>query len=92
MVEQQPSYRSRLDIIANIIEMSIDGVGPTRLIYGCNMSYFQFKNYIDTLTLEGFLEKKLSKGNRKRCETYHATLKGIEFVNDYTKLKKVLQE
>jgi len=83
------AQRSRVDIIACILEHSNRTSRKTRLIYRCNLSLSQFKMYETCLIDAGLLTKTRSKNN---IEIYETTEKGKRFLKDYEKIKETLEE
>ena len=81
------SQRSRIDIIVCILENSNSSSRKTRLIYRCNLSLSQFNFYAECLIRGGLLRK--FEENRKKI--YETTEKGKAFVNDYLKIREVLE-
>jgi len=81
--------RGRMDIIACILSNAVGGSGKTRLIYKCNMSLSQFSIYVDRLTEGGLLRKYV---NDKGKKIYETTKKGKDFLRDYEKIKKTLDQ
>ena len=70
-----------------LLEKSYDGSRKTRLIYGCNLSLSQFNKYAAYLIEGKLLTKKKDKNS---FEIYKITKKGIEFLRDYEKIRKIL--
>ena len=85
--EQRFIKRSRIEIMESILRSSYNGSRKTRLIYGCNLSLSQFNKYSEYLIEGGLLTKNR---NEDHAEVYQITKKGIEFLNDYKKISKVL--
>jgi len=81
--------RSRIDIIACVLENSDNSSRKTRLIYRCNLSLSQFNMYADCL-IEGELLKKYLTQNG--TEIFETTEKGKKFLNDYEKIRKILEK
>ncbi|MBS7634659.1 hypothetical protein KEJ34_04070 [Candidatus Bathyarchaeota archaeon] len=79
--------RSRIDIIACILDNSNGGSRKTRLIYKCNLSFSQFNHYKNYLIDNDLL--KVSNNN-DGTEIFDVTEKGREFLRDYKKIKSVL--
>ena len=75
--------------MACILSHSNKGSRKTRLIYKCNLSLSQFKLYSECL-IKGNLLKKYSIENK--IEIYETTEKGKNFLEDYDKISKVLNE
>ena len=86
--ESKPAFlrRSRIDILACILENSVSGSRKTRLIYGCNLSLPQFNQYMNYL-----VESQLVKVSRQGgVEIFETTEKAREFLRDYGKIRAVL--
>ena len=81
--------RSRIDIIACILSNSNGSSRKTRLIYKCNLSLSQFGAYVDRLTEGGLLKRYV---NDKGKEIYETAEKGKDFLKDYEKIKKILDQ
>jgi len=71
-------YRSRMDIVAEILKIATPGAKKTQIMYGANLSYKLLNAYIDHLTKEGSLALQ---GDR-----YYTTEKGKIFLENYGKL------
>jgi len=80
--------RSRMDIIASILENCDEGSRKTRLIYRCNLSLSQFNLYKDYLVKVGLLKASKRQDN---AEIFEITEKGKEFLKDYRKIKRSLE-
>lgn len=80
--------------MASILENCYDGQRKTRLIQKCNLNLSQFNKYVDYLIENGLLTKNVENGTNKFkfVESYHTTVKGIEYVKDYRKISKILDE
>jgi predicted transcriptional regulator len=85
--DKQNVRRGSLEIVADILNASCNGVRKTELISKSNLSFNQFKEYLQLVVgarlirLEdggSFVRLKLSK-------------KGREFLADYQRLKKLLE-
>ena len=83
------SRRGRLDIMATILTTSLNGSRKTNLIYKCNLSINQFKNYLDFLLEKGLLKKSIQKINSP-YEVMETTKKGKKFLKKYKELKELL--
>lgn len=73
-------YRSRTDIVAQILEASNGGQTKTKIMYKAYLSYEQLKEYLSALMESGLLEYE--QGNH----TYKTTTKGIRFCKTYEQL------
>jgi predicted transcriptional regulator len=79
-----------LDIIADILDASVEGVKKTHLMYHCNLSFRQMKAYSHFLLDRGFLQKVKLDPNTKDGR-FEVTDRGKEFLKAYRGLKALLQ-
>jgi predicted transcriptional regulator len=88
--KQSSSHRGRLDIIADILYASFEGVKKTYLMYRCNLSFKQLKFYLELL-----LNKKLLQIVRDNKASnpglFKITRKGKEFLEAYKGLKGLMK-
>jgi len=70
-------YRSRTDIVANMLQVAQGGAIKTRIMYRAFLSFPQLNEYLELLTDSGLLE--YSEGERK----YHTSEKGRYFLKMY---------
>ena len=73
--------RSSFEIIAEILRAAKNGAKKTRIMYTCGLSYRFTKRYIALLLENGLLRI----GN-----SYHATDKGIQFLQNYQTIELLL--
>jgi predicted transcriptional regulator len=71
-------YRSRLDIMADVIKITITGAKKTQIMFKANLSYKLLQIYMRTLLDEGLISQSDGK--------YVATDRGKEFLETYQKL------
>ena len=83
-----PKYRSRTDIVAQILQAAndhSDGASKARIMYyGVFLSYTQLKEYLAILIQNGLLEY------RDRTQTYKTPEKGLKFLNIYEQIKQLV--
>jgi predicted transcriptional regulator len=79
--------RSEMEIIAEILTLSLDGSKTTELLYQGNLSYTQLKNYLPFLLENNILEEGFQVNNGYTSKSYHVTEKGLNLLED---IKKVL--
>jgi len=85
------SHRSRIDIIANILQAANDGAKKTHIMYQCNLSFRQLHAYLDFLVDMGFLESITSKTeNQGDSLLFETSRKGKAFIQAYHNLKALL--
>jgi predicted transcriptional regulator len=73
--------RSRMDIIVELLIISLEGAKKTKLMYSSNISFVMINEYLDLL-----IEKKLL-AIEKDDKTYKTTEKGKEFLAKYDDMK-----
>ena len=76
------NYRSRLDIIADILRVASQNAKKTQIMYQANLSYKVLQKYLRE-TLDSSL---ICYGAEERC--YMLTDKGREFLDAYQKYTK----
>ena len=84
------SHRGRLDITADILEASYSGARKTYLMYRCNMSFKQLKNYLDFLLGNELLCMVAGDVNPNHG-LFETTDKGKEFLKTYKGLKALVK-
>ena len=70
-------YRSRTDIAAAILEISLDGAIKTKIMYKAFLSFPQLKEYLGVLTAKELLEHLASE------QKYRTTDKGKQYLKMY---------
>jgi predicted transcriptional regulator len=83
------AHRGRLDIIANILNSSVDGAKKTQLMYKCNMSFKQLEAYLSLLTEKKLIHERVHNGSKDPI-VYEITEKGHSFLRFYSSLKTLL--
>ncbi|HXG07656.1 MAG TPA: winged helix-turn-helix domain-containing protein [Nitrososphaera sp.] len=73
-------YRSRTDIVSQILEAANGGSTKTKIMYKAYLSYAQLKEYLLMLVENGLLE--FDKGT----QTYKTTSKGNHFLKTYSQI------
>jgi len=79
--------RSEMEIIAEILKLSMNGSKTTELLYQGNLSYTQLKNYLPYLLEKDILKQAISVNNGNTSKLYKVTDKGLNLLKD---IKKVL--
>jgi len=77
-------YRSRTDIIAMILQASMNGATKTRLMYSAYLSYAQVQEYLQYLT-----ERRLI-GFEEATHTYTLTEQGLHFLRVYEEISDIV--
>jgi predicted transcriptional regulator len=78
-------YRSRTDIVAEILRASLDGANKTKIMYRAFLSYLQLKSYLETLVTNSLLEYD------EKSEIYLTSAKGKAFLKTLDTLNEVIR-
>jgi predicted transcriptional regulator len=81
-------YRSRLDIIKDILTITKKEPTKTRIQYGANLSFNQLQVYLILLQDINFL--RVDKNNGKSC--YTTTKKGFGFLEKYQEIQNLISD
>jgi len=84
--DDTPKRRSRLDIIAGILDAAINGAVKTRIMYRVNVNFVQFNEYVKCL-VDAKLINTLKRGKRTIYET---TGKGKLLLHRFMEAEKML--
>jgi predicted transcriptional regulator len=79
-------YRSRTDIVAQILVAANGGATKTKIMYKAFLSYAQLKQYLEVLVENDLLEYDSKEENFKTSE------KGIRFMNIYEKMDNFVEQ
>lgn len=77
-------YRSRVEIIAQILQSAMRGATKTKLMYDAYLSYEQLKEYLS------FTQERDLLVYDEGLEVYRLTPKGLHFLNVYEEIKDVV--
>ena len=78
-------YRSRTDIAAAILEISLEGAIKTKIMYKAFLSYAQLREYLSVLIENTLLEYL------EGSQTYKTTEKGLNFLKMHNEIGELLQ-
>ncbi len=79
--------RSDLEIIAQMLKVSENGTGKTRIMYGANMSYTQIQRYLGYLKAQGFIDE-IKMGNPS--VNYKISSSGLKLLQLIENIKEML--
>ena len=83
------NYRSRLDIIADILQVVSQNAKKTQIMYQANLSYKVLQRYLGDITSASLISFKIEE------QCYVLTRKGREFLEeyrDYVKINKRVEQ
>ena len=89
-LEQKPtivSNRSRVEILASILNVAEHGSLKTHIMYKANLSHRQLEKYLGFLEQNEMLHEIVDEETGTRL--YKLTDKGIDFLKDYTRLSNM---
>ena len=81
-------HRSSLSVMAEILEIAMNGALKTPIRYKANLSFGQFNEYLSLLLEVGLLEKT----NNYEKAIYKTTAKGLQYIRSYKKITALLTE
>jgi predicted transcriptional regulator len=77
-------YRSRTDIVSEILEAAQGGTSKTKIMYKAFLSYAQLKEYLAVLVENRLLEYD------KGTETFKTSEKGVRFLKLYNQIGEMV--
>jgi predicted transcriptional regulator len=77
-------YRSRTDIIAMILQASMNGATKTRLMYSAYLSYAQVQEYLQYLTVRRLISFE------EGMHVYTLTEQGLHFLRVYDEISEIV--
>jgi predicted transcriptional regulator len=80
--------RDRLYIIAEILEVALEGVLKTQIMYKANLSFAQLNEYLRLMVDLDLLE--LSRNSERNI--FKTTSRGLRFLESYKKIKELLRK
>ena len=88
-MRKKRTYRSKMRILADMMRAiqneGEDGAGPTRILYGANLSHDRLTQYIDELLgKELITETEIEDQSR----VYLLTEKGREFLREFVRIER----
>ena len=79
-------YRSRTEIVSNILEAANGGVTKTKIMYKAFLSYNQLKEYLSILIENNLIEYL------EGTQTYKTTEKGLNLLKIHNEMGELLQQ
>ena len=73
-------YRSRTDIVSQILEAANGGTTKTKIMYSAYLSYAQLRDYLSVMIENGLLEYEPG------ASRYKTTSKGLQFLKMYNEM------
>jgi predicted transcriptional regulator len=79
-----------VDIIANILQVAVEGAKKTHIMYGCNLSFGQLQTYLNFLLDRGLLKTVSETGGGGNPAFFQTTARGQSFLHVYHNLRGLL--
>ena len=76
-----------MDIVAQILEITKNKAAKTQIMYGANLSFAQLNKYLPLM----MLDRLIVGTSRANKDIYGITLKGLDFLDRYNELVKMLE-
>ncbi len=86
--EDTSKRRDRIYIIAEILEVALEGVLKTQVMYKANLSFAQLNEYLTLMMDLNLLQ--LSRNSERNV--YKTTSKGLRFLESYRKIQELLRK
>jgi len=87
-LEHKPDVnRTRVEILANILQVASNRTLKTHIMYRANLSHRQLEKYLSFLETNGMLEQALDDDGVIK---FRVTQKGVDFLKDYQRLSSYL--
>jgi len=80
-------HRDRLCIMAEILEIAMNGALKTPIMYKTNLSFAQLNKYLPLLLEIGLLKNV----NNGRKTVYKTTAKGLQYLQNHMKITTLLE-
>jgi predicted transcriptional regulator len=77
-------YRSRTDIVSQMLEAANGGATKTKIMYSAYLSYAQLKEYLAVLMEGGLIEHQPAE------QKYRTTDKGLKFLDTYSQIGQMI--
>jgi len=84
------SHRSRIDIIADILDAADGGARKTHIMYRCNLSFKQLETYLNLLLNRRLLKMVPEESKSSYTRAFKITNKGQILLQAYQSLKVLL--
>ena len=88
LFEDPRKRRDRLYIMAEVLEVTIEGVLKTQVMYKANLSFAQLNEYLKLLLDLKLLETYNSNGKT----IYKTTPKGLRYLQSYREIRELLKK
>ncbi|MDH5362712.1 MAG: winged helix-turn-helix domain-containing protein [Aigarchaeota archaeon] len=81
--------RTRMEIVADILQVAVPGARKTHIMYGANLSFEQLEKYLKFLLRRGLLGNEAGKGEYKTTKTGTSYLREFK---EYHKYQETFEE
>ena len=88
VVDNPRRRRDRMHIMAEILEVALDGALKTQMMYRANLSFAQLNEYLRFLLDLKLLDKVEGNGRA----VYRTTSKGARFLQSYKEIQDLLRK
>jgi predicted transcriptional regulator len=80
--------RGKIEIMADILNLSTVGIKKTHIMYRANLSYEQILFYLGELQDKGLLEQRIEDGTT----VYGTTERGREFLGHFSHMSELMSQ
>ena len=86
------SRRSKFQLSVEVLENIKNGeTKPTRIMYGCNLSWKSLKGILRNLTNQELLNETVVEGKKRSKKLYHITSKGENVLKYYSLVSGLIE-
>ena len=87
-MSERKNNRGKIEIMADVLALSMSGIKKTHIMYRANLSYEQILYYLKQLLGKGLIAQDVSDG----ALVYRTTEKGREFLACYSRMSDLITD
>jgi predicted transcriptional regulator len=81
---RQIMYRSREEIISQILQVCINGARKRKIVYQANLNFKNVNSYLELLTNSGMLNTE----TKNELKVYETTTRGLALIDTHKQIQK----
>ena len=87
-MSERKNNRGKIEIMADVLNLSTVGIKKTHIMYKANLSYEQILYYLNELLAKGLLEQGVEEGS----PVYRTTERGREFLTYFYRMSDLIRQ
>jgi predicted transcriptional regulator len=88
VMSERKNNRGKIEIMADVLNLSTVGIKKTHIMYRANLSYEQILYYLNELQGKGMLVQDYADGS----PVYRTTEKGREFLSYFSRMAELIRD